>query len=160
MILIDGYNLLRTVERQEDFAGISDVQLCITIAEYLRSKHRKGRIVFDGIGPPDKSMLVNHRGLEVIFSGTMHEADDIIEELIATDSAPRRLLVVSSDRKIRGTAGRHKAVSVPALEFWIEIISSLEKFKKQQKQQPEPPGKLRGITVKETEAWMKEFGLE
>ena len=47
-----------------------------------------------------------HRGLTVRFAVRYEEADRLIEELIRADSAPRRLVVVSSDHRLQRAARR------------------------------------------------------
>ena len=74
-MLIDGYNLLRAIENfSEHHEPITDVQLCMVLSRYLLRVKKKGKIVFDGAGPRDKVIFRNIRNLEVIFSGTNHEA--------------------------------------------------------------------------------------
>lgn len=157
MLIIDGYNLLRAVQNlTEHSSEITDVRLCQIIGEYLYRIKKKGRIVFDGIGPRDKTPFNNLNNLEVIFSGSSHEADDIIEKLILNDTAPKRLTVVSSDRRIKAAANKRKATAVDCVDFWMEVIRTIEK---KRKKQVEPQGKFIGISEAETEYWLREFGL-
>lgn len=156
-MLIDGYNLLRAVQNlSEQSFNITDVQLCLVLSEYLYRIKKKGKIVFDGTGPRDKTAFKNIRNLEVVFSGFSHEADDVIEELVLENTAPKRLVVVSSDRRIKKAAEKRKATAVDCIDFWTEVIKQLEKKKKRQ---AEPQAKFYGISEAETEYWLKEFGL-
>lgn len=154
-LLIDGYNLLRTIQR-DAFAALEDAQMCELIGDYLYRKRDTGKIVFDGIGPPDKSSLQNIRNLEVLFSG-QHEADEIIEGLILENTAPKKLAVVSSDRRVKAAAKKRKAVTIKSEDFWIQLVKLLEK---KRPVSPEPPGKREGIGEKEADGWIKEFGLD
>jgi len=157
MIIIDGYNLLRAVQNLlEQASDISDMQLCRIIDEYLCRTKKRGQIVFDGVGPRDKTGFNNLRDLEVVFSGTSREADDVIEKLILENTAPRNLTVVSSDRRIKTAVNKRKATAADCIDFWTEVIKQLEKKKKKQ---VEPQGKFYGITEAETEYWLREFGL-
>ena len=157
MLIIDGYNLLRAVQNlTEQSFNITDVQLCRIIGEYLYRIKKKGRIVFDGIGPKDKTAFNNLKNLEVVFSGSSHEADDIIEKLVLENTAPKNLTVVSSDRRVKAAAKKRKATAVDCVDFWTEVIKI---FEKKQKRQVEPPGKFIGISEAETEYWLREFGL-
>ena len=100
-ILIDGYNLLRAVQNlTEQTSDVTDVQLCFILSRYIGIVKTKGVIVFDGIGPRDKTAFGNLTSLEVVFSGRSKEADDIIEKLVLENSAPKSLTVVSSDRRL------------------------------------------------------------
>ncbi len=156
--LIDGYNLLRAIQRFEEFALFDEVQLCRTVSDFLRCVQSRGHIVFDGIGPPDKRELGGIRGVEVYFSGESLEADDIIEDKIADNSAPKSLVVVSSDRRLRDAAKRRKATSLQAEPFWAFLIAQLEKAEK--RPAPEPREKRGGITDQEADLWMDAFGMD
>ncbi len=157
MLLIDGYNLLHTVQNILDqSAEITDVQLCKIIGEHLYRTKGKGCIVFDGIGPRDKSGFANLFNLEVKFSGTNREADDVIEKLILQNTAPKHLFVISSDRRIKTAAQKRKANAVDCVDFWTDMLKQLEK---KTKRPTEPKEKLFGLSSSETEYWLREFGF-
>lgn len=157
MLIIDGYNLLRAVQNLlEQASEFSDIQLCRMIDEYLYRTKKRGQIVFDGVGPKDKSAFNNLRELEVTFSGTNREADDVIEKLILENTAPRNLIVVSNDRRIKTAVNKRKAIAADCVDFWTEVIRQLEK---KRKKRPEPEGKFIGISEAETEYWLREFGF-
>jgi predicted RNA-binding protein with PIN domain len=156
--VIDGYNLLRSVQKLEEFATLTDVQLCRAVSDYLSCVRDHGHIVFDGVGPPDKSAFGGIPSLEVYFSGPSCEADDIIEEKIADNSAPKSLVVVSSDRRLRDTASRRKAKAVPSDIFWQSLLIQLEK--QASRPAPEPSEKRQGLTERETDVWLDVFGLD
>jgi len=155
-VIIDGHNLLWSVQNREDCGLVSDVQLCRIISEYLRQISEKGELVFDGTGPADKSGFENISNLEVTFSGLSSDCDTIIEHKILASSAPGRLTVVSSDRRLRDAAQARRATSVKSEEFWKDIQRQLSRARKS----AEPPGKRQGIGEGETEQWMKFFGLK
>ena len=157
MIIIDGYNLLHSIQKtDEDFESITDVQLCHIIGRFLKLTGQKGEIIFDGTGPPDKSRFDNISKLEVFFAGLATDADTVIEDKIGASTAPRRLTVVSSDREVRDAARRRKAVSVKSEVFWGDVQKRLSR----RKTASEPAAKRRGLTESETEQWLKFFGLE
>jgi len=157
VLIIDGYNLLRAVQNlTEQSFNITDVQLCSILSEYLYRIKKKGSIVFDGTGPRDKTAFNNLYNLEVIFSGSSREADDIIEKLVLEDTAPKRLIVVSSDRRVKTAANKRKATAVDSIDFWMEAIKTIEK---KRERNVEPLAKFTGISEVETEYWLKVFGL-
>ena len=157
MLIVDGYNLLRTVQNlTEHSSEITDIQICQIINEYLYRTKKKGCLVFDGIGPRDKSPFNNLFCLEIIFSGTSREADDIIETMILESTAPKSLTVVSSDRRVKKAAEKRKAKAVDCVDFWTEMLKQLERKKKKA---AEPQVKFAGITEAETEYWLREFGF-
>ena len=157
MLIIDGYNLLRAVQNlSEQTAGVADTQICHIISRYLTLTKSRGAIIFDGVGPRDKTGFNNVANLEVVFSGRSKEADDIIEKLVLQNSAPRSLTVVSSDRRIKSAANKKKATAIGSVDFWNEVIKTLDK---KAKIKSEPPAKYLGISEAETEYWLRLFGL-
>ncbi len=158
MFVIDGYNLLHSIlKASEGFEQISDVWLCRIINEYLRLTGEKGEIVFDGTGPRDKSPLENISNLEVFFAGPGADADTLIESKIKASTAPKRLMIVSSDRRIQTAAHSRRAPAVKALIFWDDLCKRLSREKKKIK---EPQGKRHGLTDGETDQWLKFFGIQ
>jgi len=156
-VIIDGYNLLWSVQgASEDFESISDVGLCQIVGRYLKLTGEKGEVVFDGIGPPDKSRFDNISNLEVLFSGRSSDADIVIEDKIRTSTAPRRLTVVSSDRRLRKAALARKATAIKSQDFW----DNLQKQLRRKRTVKEPTAKHQGLNESETEQWLKYFGLE
>ena len=155
--LIDGYNLLWSVHKTgEDLEPVSDIQLCYIVGRYLKLVGESGQIVFDGTGPPDKTGFDNIGSLEVFFSGRSTEADEVIENKIKSNTAPVRLTVVSSDRRLRKAARAKKATAVKSETFWHNILRQLNK----KKTDTEPMEKRSGITTGETKQWLKFFGIE
>jgi len=137
-------------------AALDEAGLIRILTEYLRRTRDRGQIIFDGIGPPDKSALGGFRNLEVFFSGQEADADSVIEEKIQDNTAPRSLIVVSSDRRRKAAANRRKAVSIGADLFWSGVCKMMEK----EPPRPEPKEKRRGITDAETDQWLDVFGLD
>ena len=156
--LIDGYNLLRAVQKLEEFASMTDVQMCRAVSDYLCCVRDHGHLVFDGSGPPDKSPFGGIPSLEVYFSGPSCEADDIIEEKIQDNTAPKSLIVVSSDNRLRAAAAKRRAVAIGADLFWQNLLKQLEK--QANRPAPEPSQKRHGLTERETDLWLDEFGLD
>ena len=156
MILIDGYNLLWAVKQTGQTGLPDDVELCRILGRYLKQIGQLGEIIFDGIGPPDKTGFDNITNLEVFFSGRNSDADTVIEDKIKANSAPKSLTVVSSDRRLRDAAHSRKAVSVKSQVFWNDVQKELSKKEKLD----EPTQKQQGLTESETQQWLKLFGLE
>ncbi len=67
--------------------------------------------------PPGLPRTLEHRGLTVRFAAKSGSADELIEELIRADSAPRRLMVVSSDHRLQRAARRRKATAIDS-DVW------------------------------------------
>ncbi len=156
-VIIDGYNLLRAIEKL-GLTEITDVKMCHVISQYLKSNEEWGVVVFDGIGPRDKSAF-HFSHVDVIFSGANVEADAIIEKEIAESSAPKKLLVVSSDRRIRFAAKKRHAPDIKSDAFWHQIIQFMA-IRTRERGRTEPREKFEGISEAETEQWLKIFGFK
>ena len=79
-------------------------------------------VVFDAANPPrDRPSLFAIQGLEVQFAVGYPEADDLIEELIASHSAPKRLTVVSADHRVQQAAKR-RGCTVFYSEPWLDKL--------------------------------------
>jgi len=156
-VIIDGYNLLHSIQKtSEDSESITDVQLCWIVGRYLGLTNEKGEIVFDGTGPPDKSRFDNISNLEVFFAGLATDADTVIEDKIKANTAPKRLTVVSSDRRLRDAARARRATAVKSQVFWDNVQKQLRR----KRTIKEPPAKRRGLTESETRQWLKFFDLD
>ena len=157
MIIIDGHNLLHSIVKlHEDSEPISDIQLCWIISRYLKVVRKQGEIIFDGTGPRDKSPFDNIANLEVIFAGLGTDADTLIENKIKANTAPKRLSIVSSDRRLRDAARTRKAIAVKSEVFW----DNLQKQLRRKKPIKEPEAKRSGLTEGETQKWLDIFGIE
>lgn len=155
-LLIDGYNLLRVIQRQEAMADLDEAGLVRFLTEYLRRTRDRGQIIFDGIGPPDKTPLGGFTNIEIVFSGSIRDADTIIEEKIQSCSAPRSLSVISSDLRLITAAKRRKAHPIRSELFWDQVCKQLEK----EPPRPEPKEKQQGISRAETQQWLNLFDIE
>jgi predicted RNA-binding protein with PIN domain len=157
MFIIDGHNLLHSIQKvDEDSGSISDVQLCRIIGRYLKLTGQSGEIIFDGTGPRDKSGFDNIIEVEVFFAGLGTDTDTVIEDKIIASTAPKRLIIVSSDRRLRKAARARKATSVKSEVFWNNVRKQLSR----KKAIKEPSGKRRGLSESETKQWLEFFGLE
>lgn len=156
MLIIDGYNLLWSVHKEADHNELDDLELCRLIGRYLKIVRRKGQMIFDGTGPPDKAPFGRIANLEVIFSGQTKDADAVIEAKIAADSAPKRLTIVSSDQRVRKAARSAKAGSIKSEKFYNEMAKVLSRRRPQR----EPREKRLGLDPAQTRQWLKYFNLE
>jgi predicted RNA-binding protein with PIN domain len=156
MFIIDGHNLLHTILKTEgDSEVVSDVGLCRIVGNYLRLTGRRGEIIFDGTGPRDKDIFEKVGDVEVLFAGSRTDADTVIEDKIKANTAPKRLTVVSSDRRLRKAARARKAAAVKSEDFWNNVQKQLSRKRRAR----EPAAKRRGLSEGETEQWLEFFGL-
>lgn len=155
-VIIDGHNLLWSIQNPEEGISVTDTGLCKLLDRYFGIMGDKAEIIFDGIGPPDKTEFNSIRNIEVTFSGRNTDCDTIIEHRIRDSTAAKRLTIVSSDRRLRDAAESRKAISQKCEDFWQEVQKLLAK----QKKSKEPSGKRTGLTDSETELWLKQFGFK
>ena len=92
LYLFDGSNLFHA----GDFADREE--LVDALASFVAVRGAKGVVVFDGYGP-DREL----GSLAVRFAP---HADDLLERLAAEHRRTESVLVVTSDRAVRGTAGQ------------------------------------------------------
>jgi predicted RNA-binding protein with PIN domain len=123
-LLIDGYNLMYA-------AGIvgsggpkglerSRAALIRFVAGVIDDSERGSTtIVFDAAGaPPGLPATLVSDDLTVRFSKGYADADELLEELIEADHAPRRLTVVSSDHRVQRAAKRRRARAIDS-DVWV-----------------------------------------
>lgn len=153
--LIDGNNLLYALEK----VGVSVGRHGLTAMLTRLAARERVCLVFDGPPPRDgmSDELNLPNAMDVLYAAPL-SADQVIIEHIARDSAPHRLTVVSTDKEIRKAAG-HRRCRICLSEDFVTVL--------QQSTQPpvrrkpgEPRQKEQGLTEDETQAWMKEFGVE
>ncbi len=157
MFIIDGYNLLHAALNSEEACGASkDVELCRIVGRYLNIIGRSGEMIFDGTGPPDKSGFDGISNLEVIFTGLSADADTVIEDKIIASTAPKRLTVVSSDRRLRKAAHARRCNSLKSDVFWANVQKQLDRKRPAR----EPAAKRQGLSESETDQWLDVFGFE
>jgi predicted RNA-binding protein with PIN domain len=157
-IVIDGYNLYHALLAVDDgWRDLSRTAMCRYVAAFV-GPGSSATIVFDGAWPNDRSAELAAGDVAVTYSGPGREADEVIEHLIAADSAPRRLLVVSSDRRIRKAAAGRGCRSVKSEPFAAAVYR--HHVSPPPARQSEPPEKRRGLNDLElAEAWMDYLGL-
>lgn len=156
-IFIDGYNLLCAIQKASDeFESMGDVRLCRILGRYLSLTNQKGRIIFDGTGPPDKSRFDDISNLEVLFVGRDTDADTVIEDSIRASTAAKNLTIVSNDRRVQKATRTRKAVLIKSEAFWTVVQKELSR----KRPAKEPAEKRQGLSESETEQWMKFFKLK
>lgn len=149
MLLVDVSNVLHvTGVLPQHLAGLDVPGLARLIAASRYGK-RRAVLVCDGGGPAglraaEPGAAVDGgsvsttntapsgkeiAGLDIVYAGANQEADDVIELLIARDTAPRRLLVVSTDRRLIRAANRRRAQRITSEAFLRHLAADSEKPK-------------------------------
>ncbi len=156
-LIIDGYNVLHAwgllrgvgpgaLERARNkLAGVLHRHL----PESIR---RRATIVFDS----RTADATTTRAGEILveFAGDHRSADERIIELIGRHSAPRQLLVVSSDHEIQKAARARRANFLDS-DQWLEKLVG----EKKSSRESNPEG-LNLQPPVDVDYWMREFGLD
>ena len=127
-ILIDGYNLMHAVGLARRSYGPGDLEVCRNrllqqlAARLTPAAADRTTVVFDAFGSDDNSQRrqVRH-GVTVIYAPAGTDADSELERMVAADSAPKQLLVVSSDHRLHRAAQRRKAKVIDSDVFWESL---------------------------------------
>lgn len=151
MILIDTYNVLHTPGVLPlGLAGLDVDGLCRLISAG-RYASREITLVCDGHGKDAR------RGtMHIVFAADSGDADSWIEERLARDSAPRRILVVSSDRRVRRAADKAGAAVLSSATFLAQLAIDLERKKPKPRPRFATDLPLDALSVA---YWAGQFGL-
>ena len=156
-VLIDGNNLLyaaRNAEDERPLVGRSI--LCDTIGQWVRRRGERVHVVFDGPAPEaNLAKQIGNPDISVSYSGGT-SADAVIIDILDTDSAARRLLVVSTDGEIVRSAKRRRAKSIRSDEFWALLKQDLAHSPPKR---IEPKEKQDGLEPLAVDQWLCEFGF-
>jgi predicted RNA-binding protein with PIN domain len=157
-VLIDGNNLQPAAWSGEPQRPVGRMMMCRFLGEWARRFGHRVRVVFDGVEPHTAvAEQIADPDIQVRYSGPDETADDVLMRLIRDDSAPRRLLVVSSDRQIARAARRRRAESIRSDGFWGRVQRDLSRPRTQP---AEPPEKRRGASCEQTQQWLAELGFD
>ncbi|MEN6452245.1 MAG: NYN domain-containing protein [Thermoguttaceae bacterium] len=164
-LLIDGYNLLYAagiVGRGGGPGGLERSRLALLnfLAHSLDpTEASRTCIVFDAHDAPrGLPRTVVHRGLTVRYAVGYPTADALIQEIIQAESAPRRLVVVSSDREIQRAARRRRAKAVSSEAWYEELLRRRRERREAAAETPERP--LVPLLQEDVEYWIRQFGGE
>lgn len=127
-LIIDGYNLIHATGMLSRGVGPGSLERArnsllgfltrsLDPAELARTK-----VVFDAKNAPsDLEDTVRIQGMQIYYAKGYDDADELIEELIHADSAPRKLTVVSSDHGVQKVAKRRRATAIDS-DKWFQDI--------------------------------------
>jgi uncharacterized protein len=161
--LIDGYNLMYALGlmgrrfgpdglRKARHRFLNDLAALLGPIEAHQTT-----VVFDAADhPQDLPAQAAHQGLTIVYAVEDGSADARIEALIARHSAPKNLVVVSTDHRIRAAATRRKARAVTSEDFW----SSLHERRRARPAAvvtAEEQARLHGLSPAESAAWLDVF---
>ncbi len=164
-LLIDGYNLLNATGIVGRGPGATSLQRSrLALLNFLAAaidpcELPHTTVVFDAHdAPPGLPRVVQHGPLAVRFAPKNQTADDVIAELIHADSAPRRLLVVSSDHQVQRAARRRRAKAVDSEIWYAELLRARRQREEESSDAlPRPPVPL---LAEDVGYWLRQFGGE
>ncbi|MEZ6093897.1 MAG: NYN domain-containing protein [Pirellulaceae bacterium] len=169
---VDGYNLLHQIGAGKQLnRGVGNLsrarfQMLQSIAKHFTVKQqRQVTVVFDAEQKlehvdPDAER-VNH-DINVIYASEHESADDYLIDVIQKFQFPKRLVVVTGDRRIQVAAKRRGVQYVEPLE-WFEALTELANHVEQESSTvPDPVEALRESPIDKSERdfWLREFGIE
>jgi predicted RNA-binding protein with PIN domain len=162
-ILIDGYNLLNvTGIFGEDGPGTALHRTRLAFLNFLASSFNERQrgdttIVFDAAGaPPGLPPTITHEGMTIHFARRHSNADEMIEELLEQWTAPRSLVVVSSDHRVQRAARQRGAAFVDSEQWYADLLTTRRKRAvAKDDSAAKPTGKP---TPDELAYWLSEFG--
>lgn len=166
-IIIDGYNLLHTLGTRRSLGARGNLQrareeLAGRIAARLEPEQRqRTTIVFDANSENrDLPAVVEVQGIRVEFAREFEDADSMIELMLQQHSAPRSVVVVSNDRRVRQAAERRRARAVDC-ESWFDSLGLDRASEESESRTGEPGEELKEreeMSAGEREAWLRLFG--
>lgn len=161
-LLIDGYNLLYAtgmLGKRPGPGGLEKARLALLnqlAASLEPAEISRTTVVFDAKhAPRGVPQAMTHKGIHVRFAAAHAEADELIEELIRTDSAPKRLTVVSADHRVQTAARRRRATAIASEEWWDKLLQA-----RRERRTPLPQAGETGensLSTTAADGWMEQF---
>jgi predicted RNA-binding protein with PIN domain len=157
--LIDGYNLLHALGLVRGRTGPHGLAKArAALLGLLTAAHGDDAgevtIVFDARRAPAGADDAEYRGPLHVEFARHEEADDRIEWLIAHDPAPKRLVVVSDDRRLHQAARRRRCAAWKCAAY----LDWLDRRRREHQAQRRPEGgKPEAVSPAEAERWLDAF---
>lgn len=163
--LIDGYNFLHAMGRPQPRASLEKARLRLLTALHAAfgEESTSLSVVFDaGHAPVGATEVQDFHGIRVRFAVRHDQADDLIEELVRREPAPRQLTVVSDDHRLQ-KAGRRRGCPVMGCAEFLEWLDRRRGPAKKSAGPTLPrngaaePIKPESVSREETQRWLREF---
>jgi predicted RNA-binding protein with PIN domain len=156
--LIDGYNLLHAMGVLRGRVGPHGLEkarqrLLGLLQGALGAEASNVTVIFDAAGAPAGAQdEQDYHGIHVRFAVHEEQADDLIEDLIQHDSAPKQLTVVSDDHRLQEAARRRQCRVLACLDFLDELDRTRRAHKAKSASEPEKQS-----SSKDKERWLRAF---
>ncbi|MFG0329266.1 MAG: NYN domain-containing protein [Phycisphaerales bacterium] len=166
-LIVDAYNATNaTGALPPDLAGLDLDELCDLI-DRSRYRHMPIILVADGAAPGsmvERGVVerVVRPDLVVRYAGPGRDADTLIEKMIRADSAPKRLIVVSTDQRVRRAATRRGARSMTSEAFLARLVVDRERADRRDRGRAAAPTLVYDIPLDpgSIDFWLGYFALE
>jgi uncharacterized protein len=160
-LLVDTYNVIhvwRNAPLEEDGR---DVAALAELVARSRFGGEKATLVCDGLPPGGSEARHTYSidGVTIRYAGAGNEADDVIERLIQRDTAPRRLTVASSDRRVQRAARRRGAVVLASPAF-ISVCNEDLAASQDAAPNSEHAKATQELSDAQVDQWLKAFGFQ
>lgn len=121
-VVVDAWNVLHVQGILPP--GLAGIGLAGLGRLMMATRWGRGHLTLACDGPIQPRPQGIPSAIHVIWSGTQ-EADDIIEGLIDRTTAPRQMLIVSSDNRLKRAAKRRRCKQLGSAEFLRTILDDL-----------------------------------
>ena len=131
IILVDAYNLLKTVLHVKFISDVQRAQFLQLFAKY--AQHRPANsiiLVFDG-GQDLYEVEDFFQQMTIVYAGSLQSADDVIKKRLYKLRS-QDVLLVTCDRDIRRYAAQHNIESLGSVEFYTMLQTSMQQQAYQQ----------------------------
>jgi predicted RNA-binding protein with PIN domain len=162
-LVIDGYNLMHASGHARERYAPGDLQRCrerflLWVWKRVPETLRERTIIVFDAGDTDNQYtgLATFRELRLLYSPRGVEADDLIEDLVASHSAPKRLQVVSSDHRLHKASRKRKAACIDSEAFVATLARAARRqreLERQQREEAKPTADL----PDQVEDWLRIF---
>jgi predicted RNA-binding protein with PIN domain len=163
-ILIDGYNLLHGAGIVVETSGPYSLEksrqalLKFLIATLDQRDLENTTVVFDARNaPPGLPRSYSQSGITILFADRNEDADTLIARLVQHSSAPKKLLVVSSDHYVQRAARRRKAQFCDSDRWFASMVRQRQSNPPLAMEEEKPAAPL---GAQEVADWLTRFAVE
>lgn len=157
-LVIDTYNVLHTVGiLPPELAGL-DIDGLSRLVSVSRYRAEKTTLVCDGL--PLEAKPNPQPPITVRFAGRDRTADDLIGQIVRASSAPRRLIVISSDHAVQRTARKRRCRIFTSQEFLQQLADDAVAAGTLSRNIAADKPKPQGMSQEQVDRWVKIFNID
>ena len=153
-VIVDTFNVLHTTGvLPPELAGV-DLEGLARLIRSSRYARERVTLVCDGFGT--ENAIDQTSFLQVSFAGLGRSADDLIAELVDRSTAPRLLVVVSSDNQVLRSAKRRGSKRLTAEQFLQQLADDVRALPRTNRPAAKPSAP---VPDDEVARWIAHFDL-